>query len=296
MMSRVGEAMVNVMKAVVYRCAFRLRGGDVSCGRWSTAGSIALGVGDSGSRPLLLHIVLQGQSLMRCLQPIWPSTARCARRGAVLLSLGMAGPANSEDLSGGLAGWFFVEKCPLEEQCSQQAWKRASVWGPTVEICHQKLERHLRMSGIHLLSREDAESMVAVAEVKFFEGEYEPDGDARPPRKKPRHAPRGGASEPSRDERLIRRTIETVMGQSASQVAASSSALAPRAPPGGTITLRVTELQTAIDCTSRALHAAQQAHRLCVGAARAFSDEASALQGAHDNLRSILSAASSFDA
>ena len=40
-------------------------------------------------------------------------------------------------------------QCPFPEDCSQQAWKRAKVWGWTMEAVRNQLHNHLTQSRLH---------------------------------------------------------------------------------------------------------------------------------------------------
>ena len=44
---------------------------------------------------------------------------------------------------------YWCTKCPLEEECSQSAWKRAQVWGYTREEAVKRCVDHLTKSGLH---------------------------------------------------------------------------------------------------------------------------------------------------
>ena len=60
--------------------------------------------------------------------------------------------------------YFYCAACPCAESCSAAAWKRAAVWGWTLEEAKNVLMRHLTLSGNHMLDEDMAGHMVEVAD------------------------------------------------------------------------------------------------------------------------------------
>ena len=53
--------------------------------------------------------------------------------------------------------WWYVEKCPCPENCSKASWKKANCWSyESVEDALNTLKHHLKTSGLHAMSDEDA--------------------------------------------------------------------------------------------------------------------------------------------
>ena len=62
--------------------------------------------------------------------------------------------------------WWYVESCPLLEQCSRASWKKANCRSyESVEDALTILKHHLMTSGLHAMSDEDAELVLDHANV-----------------------------------------------------------------------------------------------------------------------------------
>ena len=170
-------------------------------------------------------------------------------------------------------GYYYVQECPMAHDCTTKSFKHAGVWGHSVESCKARLLHHLVMSSHHKLEKVDAEGLAELAEYEFHKEEPQP--------KRPKTLPIG-APAPAHP---IGAPAPPLSGMPTS----SSSGLVPLpvAQRSSLIYMRVGEFQSAIDCTSRALHAAQQAHRLSLAASRAFADEVAALESVKTNLEAI---------
>ena len=59
--------------------------------------------------------------------------------------------------------YFYLAECPADG-CSKPAWKKAAVWGWTVEEAKAQLVRHLTVSGLHELDNNDAEAIAELQE------------------------------------------------------------------------------------------------------------------------------------
>ena len=183
--------------------------------------------------------------------------------------------------------YYYCEACPVSEACSAASWKKAQAWGATEQECRQQVKAHLMHSGLHRLSETDATNLADIATILTYEQEV--DEDAEPPAKRKKT---GGAAAAAVSQkpavvaapgpRPPAYPPAIGMGPSSSSVGLTTAEYR-----GSLIYMRTTEFQAAIDCTARALHAAQQAHRLALAAGRAFSDEVAALQAVHTNLVAI---------
>ncbi len=53
--------------------------------------------------------------------------------------------------------WWYVEKCPCAENCSSSSWKKANCWSyESHDDALKTLKHHLKTSGLHAMSDEDA--------------------------------------------------------------------------------------------------------------------------------------------
>eukprot|EP00929_Paragymnodinium_shiwhaense_P059212 TRINITY_DN29645_c0_g1_i2.p1 TRINITY_DN29645_c0_g1~~TRINITY_DN29645_c0_g1_i2.p1 ORF type:complete len:263 (-),score=66.95 TRINITY_DN29645_c0_g1_i2:169-879(-) len=68
----------------------------------------------------------------------------------------------AEDDDGLPRDYFKMAHCPLHEECSAQAWRRANVFSyVSPEECHQKALNHLVVSSKHNRSKDDAEAILS---------------------------------------------------------------------------------------------------------------------------------------
>lgn len=193
---------------------------------------------------------------------------------------------------------FFVRECPCSDRCSTQAWKRAAVWGYSQEEAREKLIKHLIRSGVHLLPKPDAALMANLAEYDSYEEEVEQveghqeEGAAdhsEPIAKRPRPSA-------SSVEQIVSATVRALTASNASSSISSnqssSSVLMLRTPPPSmsmaSISVPVSEVEAMMEITEKARDSALRANKLALSAARAFADEASALEAARINLRDML--------
>jgi len=185
--------------------------------------------------------------------------------------------------SAGMAKYFFATTCPAAEDCSSQAWKRSQCWGQSAEECKSQVIRHLMTSGLHNMSRDDAESLAEITPID--EGAYE-----ELPAKRHKRSSGDAFTEQPQERPVIGRKqlpqLQQVPAMGFSSVGSDSSSVVPAAS-SGYVNMRVHEFQAAIDCVSRAVHSAQQAQRLAAAAARAFGDEVVALSEVKTNLETI---------
>lgn len=198
--------------------------------------------------------------------------------------------------------WYFIRECPLQEQCSAAAWKRARVYSDTTDGAIEKCARHLKVSSSHALSAEDAHNIANLAMVESYSAaaeEEEEEQQQTAKRQKKSERPRQVQALGHRDQQLVERAVEVAIdrvaaasssgsGMGGQLVVARSLSMDMR---GMKIQLRMTELQAAIDCASRALRAVKEAHRITLAASRSFATEAEALGEAVANLESVLQTA-----
>ena len=94
--------------------------------------------------------------------------------------------------------YFYCAACPCATYCSASAWKRAAVWGATLDTAIQRCKSHLVTSSLHSLSEDEARELAAAAE--YCEEEYDEEGSQPQPRghKRPRSPPTTGARPSSR--------------------------------------------------------------------------------------------------
>ena len=201
--------------------------------------------------------------------------------------------------------WFSVEQCPRAEQCTEQAFKRAKVWGWTEQECRDQLYRHLRTSGFHQLSEEDAGGVVDSVALKdhvcFDEATqppFPPPGreDIATTRKACSPATSSGACNTAA---IVAETLRqaglscsTPQASTVTTLEVPSVALHPpqNDTPGGRDTNRPrrADLIAAIDALKRAVAAARQCSRLSLAAAEAFNNEASVWQESQGALETLL--------
>lgn len=184
--------------------------------------------------------------------------------------------------------WFFIKNCPLAERCSAQSRKKANLWGSTEDEARDALKVHLMRSGCHQLDDEVAHRFAEQAEVESYsDDEDAPPGEGEPPQKRARRA-----TQPVDVAAVVQETLRQVSSQSmrpAPPAFAPPLHLASRpSSSSGSTTIRIGQLQQAIDAVTRAGSAAKQAQRISAAAARAFGDEAAALDEAKEALESIL--------
>ena len=200
--------------------------------------------------------------------------------------------------------WFWVEQCPRAEECTEQAFKRAKVWGWTEQECRDQLYRHLRTSGLHHLSEEDAGGIVESVEMKSVTSVGEATPPTFPPpgrniataRKAASPATSSGASNTAAivAETLRHIGLSSAIPQAGPATTLEAPSVALRPPqndtPGGRDTNRPrrADLIAAIDALKRAVAAARQCSRLSLAAAEAFNNEAQVWQESQGALETLL--------
>ena len=74
--------------------------------------------------------------------------------------------------------YYYFEMCPLAENCSHKAFKRAKCNGTTIEAAKDRMRHHLKESGLHHLKRDQVEAAVAYVKVESgWMTDDEPDED-----------------------------------------------------------------------------------------------------------------------
>lgn len=190
--------------------------------------------------------------------------------------------------------WFFVQGCPAGHECSVQSRKKAAMWGETEEAARDACKVHLMRSGSHSYSEDDAQNLSDSAEVNTYEGDDaefdqqpEPNRERSPRRGKGEH----GFGKAAWKGHLVQQTVQETL-QALASSSSDLSLIRPsstRASATGSMPIRVVQLQEAIDAVSRAATAAKQAQRISASAARAFADEAAALDSCKTTLEAVLS-------
>ena len=212
--------------------------------------------------------------------------------------------------------WWHYPKCPMEEDCTPECFKRWKVWGDSEEEAKAQLFKHLTESGKHFLTKKEAEEVCrevdadmaclptprsqtpAAADIS------EADREARKQAILTRRLPRRDdeTEQPVPVKRRMIATGEPTAGASSSSASASaSSAIAtvhrvvlPQPPQKEqTVTLRLQEFNTIIDSIQRSSQAAKQAGRIAAVASTAFANEATILDEVAANLLKIKAAADS---
>lgn len=61
--------------------------------------------------------------------------------------------------------YYYIKECPIPEDCSAQAFKRAGIWDHTDADCRIRLVNHLMNSSKHNLDRQEAMELAEMAEV-----------------------------------------------------------------------------------------------------------------------------------
>ena len=204
--------------------------------------------------------------------------------------------------------WFWVKVCPRAEACSEQAFKRAKVWGWTEQEARDRLSQHLQASSLHEMSEEDAKGIADGVDLEEAilrrEEATHVDEQAPPPVAPPvaptwPKAPSPVASSATSTAAIVAETLRQ----------AGLSPATPTSSPGTTLDIgsrvlpppqndtqvvpatnvvRRADLVAAVDALKRAQTAARQAHRLSLAAAEAFNNEAQVFQESQGALESIL--------
>ena len=206
-------------------------------------------------------------------------------------------------------GWFYAEKCPCDENCSRQAWKRARCAAQSEDTVRQLVKKHLMTSSLHQKDRSKADYWASTASIKY--DEYSADEIAlwTAPQKSKRQKIHHG-DEPKGNTRL---TPEHVKEAVANTIAAlrqgdhdaddnsldgdseevrivhPNNMLAHRPQrTEGRVTLCYTQLRGVLDCLSRAENGCRDAQKVLQQAAHAFADEAKNIASAADDIRQLI--------
>ena len=163
--------------------------------------------------------------------------------------------------------YWIVCKCPLEGDCSEQAWKRAQIWSKWCpDHVRDKLKKHLMTSGKHNLSEEDANVFSDAADVDTYV-----DNDKTKNRVK-RERPDSPASDAAEIAPTKRRRGSASLG-AVCKASAPPSAQTTLAAREITIPVRASALASLSDSVRRAQHAAKQSKRLSEAGAACFGRE-----------------------
>ena len=191
-------------------------------------------------------------------------------------------------------------------ECSETAWNRMKPWGYDQGTCIAMVAEHLLRSGKHkeITNQEDADCLAEGAEYATYEEKGTKRRRAISPTREPRpkrttSASAIGAAPPAFAPPAADVVQALIAGL---QHHAAASSAGPPPPPStrplglevatrprvATITVNEHEFRSIIDSASRARNSADQAHQLCLAAARQFQAEAGVMEEVVAHLRSTL--------
>ena len=193
--------------------------------------------------------------------------------------------------------YFYCVACPRSETCSQQAWKRASIWGWSEDECRKRLRHHLANSSLHKeefacadgLSPEEVAAVADVIEEIVTESEVtEPlaRGQFLAPVSKRKAQP-----PTSQDvaQQVIQQLVQMQSGATSSDGGGGDEfSVAPYSRRAETVTLRVLEIQRCHDALVRASKAARYAETLTASASTAFANEAATLEQCGEVIKAFI--------
>lgn len=201
---------------------------------------------------------------------------------------------------------WYCKECPLRSECSDPAWERKKPWGYERETCVEMVAEHLLRSGKHehVTSQDEANCIAEDADYATYEEKGNKRRRAITPPRNPRGrrgAPAIGASAPMQPGTEMVQALLGAVQQLAASGASSSAvpsarplglevATRPRGGVGGgaTISMNEHEFRSIIDSAGRARNSADQAHQLCLAAARQFQAEATVMEEVVAHLRGSL--------
>ena len=215
--------------------------------------------------------------------------------------------------------FWFIKQCPLHHSCMGSN-KKPKLWGWSLEEAQKNLRDHLRNSAKHYLSGPDATELVNQQEWEEDEQEVDEaetgdaadvgasagmvdDGEQLGAKPQKRKRVSGGSSGSAGEDNVAvvaRVVAETIKGMHHAQSSMMQSLPGPSMMPslagpsmmpslaGDSVTLQRSQLQSMVDCCTRASHAARQAELLSASAARAFASESACLERCREFLQSQL--------
>ena len=196
--------------------------------------------------------------------------------------------------------YFFCTKCPLDVECSTQAFKRANLWGWTEEACRERIKDHLATSGKHsTLLDGEPEHYAELADVESVEwdGAQQQQQQQQQHQQKKRRYGSGGNDDMAD---IVNQAVSAAIakaampppgGQPMSGAASSSDsvvALPMTAPASQSIMVPRDLLQATADALHRSHQAARHAQRLSENAASVFGNEATVFHEVRANLSALL--------
>jgi hypothetical protein len=199
----------------------------------------------------------------------------------------------------------------LNLECSETAWNRMKPWGYDQGTCIAMVAEHLLRSGKHqeITNQEDADCLAEGAEYATYEEKGTKRRRAISPTREPRpkrttSASAIGAAPPAFAPPAADVVQALIAGL---QHHAAASSAGPPPPPstrplglevatrprggvggGATISMNEHEFRSIIDSANRARNSADQAHTLCLAAARQFQAEATVMEEVVAHLRGSL--------
>ena len=205
--------------------------------------------------------------------------------------------------------WFYAPQCPVEDECTHKAFKRAKCAGPSEEAVREKVKKHLMRSNNHKMDPDDAAACARTATIKKEEWSAEEIAQWKAPQKGKRQKTHHG-DEPKGNTRLTPEHVKEVVANAIAalrqgdhdaddnsldgdseevRIVHPNNMLAHRPQlPEGRVTMRYTQLKGVLDCLSRAENGCRGAQKVLQQAAHAFADEAKNIASAADDIRRLI--------
>jgi len=201
------------------------------------------------------------------------------------LAEGPQHPEEDEEHTEREGRFFYYKTCPCSDDCSNQSWKKADVWGWTADDAKAKLAKHLTSSSLHNLSEEEAWQVVEEAELIL--GEMEKYKKKQHNKEEWKHAQ---AKDGGRGQKRPIQPSFPPPGQEL-PLAVRASAMRPFSEMQDGVVISKTKLQIVIDSLSRAASSAKTSQKLAATAADAFGAELNILsetKASFEALKSLL--------
>jgi hypothetical protein len=247
--------------------------------------------------------------------------------GQALLSAGLVcGSSAAQPLSGALGAfqrrcrslpmkkWYWVDKCPRENNCSSQSWAKARklCCGASEEVVRRILARHLEYSSLHDLPHDEAVEVAAAwplneSEAKDDDDLEQAEKPITPSASPHRRRQRGRSSRRHRERSRSGRQTDAKRRRRASTADAPAAPATSRSgmmldnnefmldavsrrgetssSTGPRMLISESILMSTLDSLERAQRALRHAQRLSAAAAAAFDTEAAVVADAISSLR-----------
>ena len=206
--------------------------------------------------------------------------------------------------------WYYAEACPLDSECSQSSWKRAHCAADSEENVRKLVKKHLVNSGHHKRDPFDAETWASMATISWEEfSANEIDSWTDTHTRKRKQTDHGDESKGS--THLTKEQVKEVVANAIAALSQDGHDTEEHSPDGDNdasgsglrvlrsknvlarreealVTLRYTQLKSALDCLSRAERGCRGAEKVLQQAANAFADEAKNIASAADDIRQLI--------